>query len=98
MAWQPYVDELMKNGNLDHGAVCGAADGLIWAADPGFKLSEYDTDVHVDIDNVQKIHVNEQATLLESKFKLYTSLLHQGTSFFQGWYQNQWCQVRHYHL
>jgi Profilin len=70
MAWQPYVTELMKNGNLEHGAVCGAADGMIWASDPQFKLSTYETDVHVDIDTTKKEQVNEQAILLDSKISL----------------------------
>ena len=69
MAWQPYVTELMKNGNLDHAAIIGKADGLIWAADAGFKLSSYDTDVQVDVDTVKKEKVNEQATLLEGRLE-----------------------------
>lgn len=65
MAWQPYVTELMKNNNLDHGAICGANDGLIWASDPGFKLSTYDAKVHVDVDTEKTESVNEQAILLD---------------------------------
>lgn len=84
MAWQPYVTELMKNGHLDHGAVVGAADALIWAADPGFKLSEYDVDVNIDIDTTSKVHVNEQAILLEGKPTFNYSLQNQGTGLQQG--------------
>ena len=78
MAWQPYVTEMMKNNNLDHGAVVGAADALIWAADPGFKLSAYDVDVNTDIEKTTKVHVNEQAILLEGKLISNCSLQDQG--------------------
>lgn len=68
-AWQPYVTELMKNGHLEHGAVCGGGDGMIWASDAGFKLSNYEVEVAIDVDNKAKIAVNEQAVLLESKLR-----------------------------
>jgi hypothetical protein len=93
MAWQPYVAELMKNGNLNHAAILGKADALVWASDPAFKLSSYEADVNIDVDNVKKEHINEQATLLERRLNFYTSLQEQGFSYQQGWCQNQWCQV-----
>ena len=38
MSWAPYVNEMMKNGTMQYAAVIGAADGLIWAASPGFDV------------------------------------------------------------
>lgn len=97
-AWQPYVTELMKNNNLDHGAVCGAGDGMIWASDPGFKLSTYEVEVHVDVDTKKKESVNEQAILLEGKLESNASLQDQGTGHFQGRSQNQRRQIYRYYL
>lgn len=65
MAWQPYVDELTKHGHLEHGAVLGATDALIWASTPGFALTAYNLEVEVDVDKKQTVAVNEQTTLLE---------------------------------
>lgn len=70
MAWQPYVDEMKKNGNVEDAAVIGAADALIWAASPGFALSTYDIEVNVDIDTKSTVNVNEGAIVLERKLSL----------------------------
>lgn len=36
--WQPYVQELMKNGSMQYAAICGVNDGLPWATSDGFSV------------------------------------------------------------
>lgn len=94
MAWQPYVDELLKHGHLESAAIVGASDALIWAASPGFQLTAYNLEVEVDVGKTQTVQVNEQASLLEGSCLIMYSILHCRSTKRTSWSQTQWCEVR----
>lgn len=84
-AWDPYVQQLMQNGNMEHAAVLGH-DANPWAKSAGFNLTSYNFEVSLDVDKKGNEAVNEANIVKESKCLSQPSLLHQGTSFRKGWH------------
>jgi hypothetical protein len=82
-AWDPYVQQLMQNGNMEHAAVLGH-DANPWAKSAGFNLGNYNFEVSLDVDKKGNETVNEAAIVQESKSPAHPSLQDQGTSRWQG--------------
>jgi len=65
MAWQPYVNEMMKNGSMSGSAVCGI-NGAMWAVSPGFSLQNHSVQQMQEDGSSKTLTVNEPALLVES--------------------------------
>lgn len=45
-AWQPYIQQLMKDNLLTKSLICGKDDALVWAASEGFGVISVLTAAH----------------------------------------------------
>merc|ERR1712014_526565 len=65
MAWQPYVNEMLKNGSMSGCAVCGI-NGAMWAVSPGFSLQNHTVQQMQEDGSNKVLQVNEPALLVEA--------------------------------
>jgi len=64
MAWQPYVNEMMKNGSLVHAAIVGH-NGAVWAQSQGFSLSKHSYEQLQEDGSKKMQNVDEAQLVLE---------------------------------